>query len=74
MKRLLLARTVLGAIGVAVWGYGVRNDLERTRLAAIGILAIAFLLRFLPARWFETAEERHARELAERRDDERRGG
>ena len=51
MKRLLLARTLLGAIGVAVWGYGYRYDLARTRLSAIGILAAALLMRFVPARW-----------------------
>jgi hypothetical protein len=51
MKRLLLARTVLAAIGVAVWGYGYRADLPRTRMVGIVILAIALLLRFLPRRW-----------------------
>jgi hypothetical protein len=52
MKRLLLARTVLAAIGVAVWGYGYRADLPRTRLVGIVILAVALLLRFAPRRWF----------------------
>jgi hypothetical protein len=52
MKRLLVGRTVLGAIGVAVWGYGYRYDQPRTRLAAIAILAVALLMRFVPARWF----------------------
>ena len=53
MKHLLLARTILAAIGVAVWGYGYRYDLAGTRLAAMGILLIALLLRFVPARWLD---------------------
>lgn len=53
MKRFLLARVLLAAIGVAVWGYGYRFDLEHTRLAAIAILAVAVLLRFLPKRYIE---------------------
>ena len=52
MKRLLLARLVLTAIGVTVWGYGQRADLPNTRLAGMGILAVAILIRFLPKRWF----------------------
>ena len=51
MKRLVLARTVLLAIGVITWGYGYRVDDANIRLAAIGILAVALLLRFLPRRW-----------------------
>ena len=51
MRRLLLARTVLLAIGVIVWGYGYRVDDPNVRVAAIGILAVALLLRFVPGRW-----------------------
>ena len=51
VKQVLLARTVLAAIGVVVWGYGYRVDDARVRLAAIGILALALLLRFVPKRW-----------------------
>lgn len=57
MKRLLLARTILGAIGVVVWGYGYRYDLAGTRLAAMAILAIALLLRFVPARWLDDEQK-----------------
>jgi hypothetical protein len=53
MKRLLLARTVLAAIGVVLWGYGYRTDDANVRLAAIGILAAALLLRFVPKRWLD---------------------
>jgi hypothetical protein len=51
MSRLILARTVLLAIGVITWGYGYRVDEPNIRLAAIGILAAALLLRFVPKRW-----------------------
>ena len=51
MNRILLARIVLAAIGIVVWGYGQRADLPQTRLAGIGILAVALILRFTPKRW-----------------------
>jgi uncharacterized membrane protein len=51
MRRLLLARTLLVIAGVVVWGYGYRVDDGNIRLAAIGILAVALLLRFVPKRW-----------------------
>lgn len=50
VKRLLLARTVLLVAGVVVWGYGYRVDDPNVRLAAIGILAAALVLRFVPTR------------------------
>jgi hypothetical protein len=52
MRKLILVRTVLALIGVAIWGYGYRYDMPDVRLAAIGILAISLVLRFLPKRWF----------------------
>jgi hypothetical protein len=58
MKRLLLARTVLAALGVVVWGYGYRIDDPNVRLAGIALLAISLLLRFLPARWLENDADR----------------
>lgn len=54
---MLLARTILGAIGVVVWGYGYRYDVAGTRLAAMAILAIALLLRFVPMRWLDDDEK-----------------
>jgi hypothetical protein len=51
MRRVILARTLLLAIGVLTWGYGYRTDDPNVRLAAIAILAVALLLRFLPKRW-----------------------
>jgi hypothetical protein len=58
MRRLLLARTVLAALGVVVWGYGYRVDDPGMRLAGIAILAISLLLRFVPARWLGGDRER----------------
>jgi hypothetical protein len=51
MRRLLLARTILLVVGVLTWGYGYRIDDPKVRLAAIGILAVALLLKFVPRRW-----------------------
>lgn len=56
MTRSLIARLVLAAIGVVVWGYGYRYDLANIRLAAIGILAVALVLRFVPGRYFGDPE------------------
>jgi hypothetical protein len=53
MTRLLLARIVLTAIGVVVWGYGYRYENPPMRLAAIGILAVVLILRFIPKRWID---------------------
>ena len=58
VKRFLLARTLLAAIGVVVWGYGYRVDDPQIRLAAIGILAVALLLRFVPKRWMGLEDEK----------------
>jgi hypothetical protein len=66
MKRLLLVRTALGLIGVAVWGWGYRTDDAQIRLVGIIILAVTLLLRFVPKRWVETAEERAERESREK--------
>ena len=53
MTRYLLARIIVTLAGVAVWGYGQRFDLPQVRIAGIGILAIALMLRFAPRRWFD---------------------
>jgi hypothetical protein len=49
--QLLLTRLVLALVGVAIWGYGYRTDDSQVRFVAIGILAVALLLRFVPKRW-----------------------
>jgi hypothetical protein len=52
MTRLLTARIVLAFAGIVVLGYGINADLPKLRLAAMGILLVALLLRFVPPRWF----------------------
>ena len=51
MKRLVAARTLLAIVGVVVWGYGYRADDPNIRVAAIGILAVTLLLRYVPRKW-----------------------
>ncbi len=34
-------------MAMLVFGYGIRNDISYMRWIAIGLLAVAFLLRFL---------------------------
>lgn len=48
MKQINVVRVVVALIGVAVWGYGYRYDDSSVRLAGIGILALALVLRFVP--------------------------
>lgn len=55
MKRLILARMLLTAIGIFVWAYG--NDDERMRLAGMAIIAVAIALRFVPKRWLGVPPE-----------------
>jgi hypothetical protein len=52
MSRLVMARTILAVIGVAIWGYGYRIDDPNVRLAGILVLAVTLVLRFVPRRWF----------------------
>ncbi|MDE3127185.1 MAG: hypothetical protein KGL38_04215 [Gemmatimonadota bacterium] len=49
MPRLALIKLVVAAVGVAVWGYGARADLAAVRLAGMILIAVALLLRLLPA-------------------------
>ena len=53
MTRLFIARLVLIGIGVVVWGYGNATSQPRFMYAGMGILLVAFLLRFAPKRWFD---------------------
>ena len=50
-RQLALFRIIVGAIGVAVWGYGYRSDDEHVRLAGIVILFVVLLLRWVPKSW-----------------------
>lgn len=58
MTRLVTIRLVLIVIAVALWGYGYRTDSADIRLAAIILMVIALVLRFLPRRWFGEAPKR----------------
>jgi hypothetical protein len=43
-------KLAIAAVGLFVWGFGMRADDARIRWVGIAMLAIAFLLRFLPVR------------------------
>lgn len=58
VKAVLLARVVIAALGVVVWGYGYRVDDSRIRLVGIVALVVSLLLRFVPRRWLEPGDER----------------
>ncbi|MDB4879123.1 MAG: hypothetical protein JWL60_569 [Gemmatimonadetes bacterium] len=47
---ILVARIVLLVVAVLVWGYGYRFNDANIRLAGIGVLLIALMLRFLGPR------------------------
>lgn len=51
MRQLIMLRIVLGAIGVAVWGYGYRVDDTNMRLAGMTILVVVLLMRWVPKSW-----------------------
>ena len=57
MKRVLAARLFLAIVGVAVWGYGQRADLDRMRLAGMAILLVVLLMRFVPRRWLDATDD-----------------
>jgi hypothetical protein len=50
MDRLTLIRLGISVVGVAMWGYGLATGNEGVRMAAIIILAISLVLRFLRPR------------------------
>jgi hypothetical protein len=47
---LTRVKLVVGALGLAVWGWGARAGDERFQWAGVALMATAFLLRFLNAR------------------------
>ncbi|MEO8560678.1 MAG: hypothetical protein ABI601_01295 [bacterium] len=57
MRRLLLGRMVLTAIGIGIWGYGNAINQAPIMYAGMAVLAIALLLRFVPRRWFDDTTE-----------------
>jgi hypothetical protein len=46
LKPLLIAKLALAGAGIVVWGLGARADNALMRWTGIGLLALAFLLRF----------------------------
>jgi hypothetical protein len=53
LRQLLLLRILLGAIGVAVWGYGLRTDDANVRLTGMALLVVTLLLRWVPKHWLD---------------------
>lgn len=51
LRQLLMLRIILGAIGVAIWGYGYRIDDPNIRLAGMAVLVVVLLMRWIPKRW-----------------------
>jgi hypothetical protein len=51
LRQLLMLRIILGAIGVAVWGYGYRTDDPTIRLVGMAILVVVLLMRWVPKSW-----------------------
>ena len=47
-RQIILLRIILGAIGVAVWGYGFRTGDANVRLAGMAILIAVLLMRWIP--------------------------
>jgi hypothetical protein len=46
MKPVLIAKLALAGAGIVVWGLGTRAEIALLRWTGIGLLALAFLLRF----------------------------
>jgi hypothetical protein len=42
---------VIGVAGLAAFGYGIRTDSTTVRWVGIGLLAVAFALRFVKRRF-----------------------
>lgn len=47
MNERMTAKLVIAAVGLAVFLTGVRLELEIVRWIGIGLVAVAFLLRFI---------------------------
>lgn len=48
MKPIDRAKLVFALLGVAIWGYGLRIEERNLQWLGIGVIAIAFIIRFLP--------------------------
>jgi hypothetical protein len=58
LRQLLMLRIILGAIGVAIWGYGYRADDPRIRIVGMAILVVVLLMRWVPKSWLGGYEPR----------------
>ncbi len=58
MTRLALIKLALAAVGIAVWGYGIRIDDQHVRLAGMIVLVLAVALRLLPRSWRDRIDDR----------------
>lgn len=47
MDGLTSVRLVIAGVAIALWGYGLKSDNATLRLVAMGLLALALVLRFL---------------------------
>jgi len=56
LRQLTMLRIILGAIGVAIWGYGYRTDDANVRLAGMAVLVVVLLMRWIPKRWLSDGE------------------
>ena len=50
MNPVLIAKLALAGAGIVVWGLGARADNAMLRWTGIGLLVLAFLLRFAKGR------------------------
>jgi hypothetical protein len=63
MNTITRAKLVIAAVGLLVFTYGMRSDLDVVRWVGIAFVAAAFLLRFWPqARQPEREEDTHVQE------------
>lgn len=58
-RQLAMLRIILGAIGVAIWGYGYRTDEQNIRLAGMAVLVVVLLMRWVPKSWLGGDEPPH---------------
>lgn len=57
MNERMTAKLVIAVAGVAVFMTGVRLELEMVRWIGIGLVAVAFLLRFIGRRGRDSTDQ-----------------
>lgn len=58
MNRHTQIKFGLAAIGIVVWGYGARVDNAHLRLAGMGVVGLALIVRFMPRSWRDRLDGR----------------